>query len=88
MSRYYEASDIGAVAHNPIPKPPHMQCNDAHTALAKHSVIPASWGVGTFHQNNPIFEKRTVQHIEVNPGNKVHRGSSSRQVVSHFSSHA
>lgn len=39
--------------------------------------MPTSWAIGTFHQNNPIFNKRTVVMDE--RGQAAHRGTSYRQ---------
>ena len=45
----------------------NMQTAYGMTLQARMPVVPASWGVGTFHQNNPIYRKQV--HDE--PGSHV-----------------
>ena len=57
-------------------KPPHMQTSVGYSHEAKQAVVPTSWGIGTFHQNNPIYNQRVVSASDA----RVPRGASSRQV--------
>ena len=85
MSRYYEASDVGAYvpAQHAAPKPPHISSSKAYEGHAKAAVAPSSWGIGTFHQNNPSFNARTAVAVEAGGVAGAHaRGTSSRQAVS------
>ena len=61
-------------AHQPI----HMQTQHAYTTAVKKAVAPSSWAVGTFHQNNPIYNQRIVSLVDEPVA--AHRGISSRQV--------
>ena len=79
MSQSFAISEMGG--GHAIQKPPHMQTQQVYTHTAKAAVVPASWGIGTFHQNNPIYNQRVVTHNEMAP---VHRGTSSRQVSHQF----
>lgn len=73
---HYASSEVGGALAS---KPPHIQSSMGYSNVAKAAVVPESWAVGSFHQNNPIYNKRTVVMME-GPGH--HRGTSSRQVVS------
>ena len=75
----FEINEIGAgTTAAARPPAPHMQTGQAYSVQAKHAVVPSSWGIGTFHQNNPIYNQRVVMEAV----NHVTRGTSSRQVVS------
>ena len=79
----FEISDMGG--HTAVtrhePKPVHIQTGQACNVQAKAAIVPASWAVGTFHQNNPIYNQRVVSVHDAVP---VHRGTSSRQVSFHI----
>jgi len=56
-----------------------MQTGDAYSHVAKQAVVPSSWNIGTFHQNNPIYNQRVVSQF-IDEQVATRRGTSSRQV--------
>ena len=82
MTEHHITAKVGAtVAPQHYAQPLHMQTVHSYSNATKAAVVPASWNVGTFHQNNPIYNQRVIVMQEAGP-----RGASARLVsfLKHF----